>query len=187
MTARTRTALLTATSAVCLVALAPPVAAAAPTVSDTTTASTTLGAADGETFFYVDGFYREGRGTGIVDVFGKDLECTMPEDGTPLPFVADGTRSASMVGSYEVDCWDFAAERGGRATITVDLAWQATAEATRTRLASPRIGCTGYRDTAPAAVTGRVRLQATSLGVDAVAVPDPERPAELATSVSRCR
>ena len=186
MTARTRTALLTATSAVCLVALAPPAAAAAPTASDTTTAFTTVGAADGETFFYVDGFDHGAAGGGVVDVFGASVECSLPEDGTPAPFSTDGTSSAVLQGMLAVDCWDAAAQRGGSATLTVDLRWTATGPATRTRLASPRTGCTGWRWTAPAAVEGTVHLSAPSLGVEASAVPG-ERPAEIARTVSRCR
>lgn len=91
----------------------------------------------------------------MVEVFGPSFECTLPEDGTPAPFTADGTSSAGMTGTLAVACWDLAAGAGGAAT-------------------------------APAGVTGSVRLQAPSLGLDVVGVAG-DRPAEIAQTVSRCR
>ena len=180
------TALLAAATATALVGIASPANAAAPTVTTLGTAFTSIAAADGETFFYADGYDHAGGGGGVVDVFGASVECSLPESGTPAAFTTDGTSSASLTGTLAVECWDFASERGGAATITADLHWTATGAATRTPLSSPRLGCTGFRYTAPAVVTGSVRLHAPFLALDVTAVPD-DRPAEIAQTVSRCR
>lgn len=181
-----RIALLTAATATALVGLASPSGAAAPSVTTYGSASTTIAAADGETFFYVDGFDLTGAGVGVVEVLGASLECVLPETGTPAAFTAVGTTSASMTGTLDVECWDFTAQRGVPATVVVDLKWTATGPATRTPLSSPRSGCTGMRVTAPAAVTGSVQLTAPGLGLDVEGVPG-DRPAEIVQTVSRCR
>ena len=181
-----RTALLIAATASALVGTAAPAGAAPPTVATWGSASTSIAAADGETFFYADGYDHAGGGGGVVDVFGASVECTLPETGTPAAFSAEGTSSATLTGTLAVECWDFATERGGAATLTVDLHWAATGPATRTPLASPRTGCTGLRVIAPAVVTGSVRLQAPALHLDVEGVPG-DRPAEIAQTVMRCR
>lgn len=181
-----RTALLAAATATALVGIASPASAAPPTLTTYGTAFTSIAASDGETFFYADGYDYAGGGGGVVDVFGASVECSLPETGTPAAFTADGTSSASLTGTLAVECWDFASERGGAATITVDLHWSSNGAATRTPLSSPRTGCTGLRLTAPAVVTGSVRLQAPFLALDVEGVPG-DRPAEIAQTVSRCR
>ena len=182
-----RTALLTiAAAATAAVGLAPPASAAAPVTTTYDYAFTTLGAPDGETFFYAEGYDVAEGDVGIVDVFGATLECTLPEGGAPAPFASDGRTAATLVGTLVVDCYDHATGRGGEATVEVDLRWTASGETVRTPLSSPRTGCTGVRYTTPADVTGSVQLRAPSLGLDATAVLSG-RPAELAHTVSRCR
>lgn len=168
-------------AAALVVALASPAAAAPADVSVLDSAFARL--ASEEVFVFVDGFSGTDVRVGAVEVFAGSVECFQPQP-QGFSFSSAGTSSASMTGSGTLECFDSRTQRAFPAQVTADLAWAASGRPAYSRSRSAAQRCTSRRWSAPATVTGSVRIVAT--GLTATVEAAPSAPAELVRQVDRC-